>query len=141
MSPGVVTGRADICQDCPAPCALQRDRAAHADPCAACPLPTPRWSAWDCGSAPAPAASAPPAPAAPTFARRVRGLRAAGMLVAPALRHARRAACEACPYSLRTKHEGLYRCTDARSRCGCVGGDELRLALARSTCPRWPDVL
>ena len=77
MSPGVVQVRADICGDCPTPCALQRDPAAHADPCASCPLSPPRWGPWDCSpSAPPPSLPAPGGDTAPA------GMRGLGDLVA-----------------------------------------------------------
>lgn len=51
MSPGVIQVRADICSDCPTPCAWQRDARAHAEPCAACPIG--RWGEWgDCSQLP-----------------------------------------------------------------------------------------
>lgn len=53
MSPGVAIVRADICRDCPTPCARRLDTEAHRDPCAACGIG--RWGKHDCGSmAPAP---------------------------------------------------------------------------------------
>lgn len=45
--PGVAQVRADLCHDCPAPCAWQRAADHHADLCAACP--SGRWPAdGDC---------------------------------------------------------------------------------------------
>lgn len=44
----VVQNRRDACVLCKTPCGLQRDQAAHADPCAACPLARSRWGQWDC---------------------------------------------------------------------------------------------
>lgn len=39
-----VAYRADMCRQCPAPCAWQHCAAAHADPCAACHLD--RWASF-----------------------------------------------------------------------------------------------
>lgn len=73
MSPGVITIRVDICHDCPAPCAWQRDATAHANPCAACP--SHRWGQWDCASATTSAAQPSlPAPAGVTSPAGLRGL-------------------------------------------------------------------
>lgn len=46
---GVAQVVADICRDCPTPCAWQRDPGVHADACRACPLR--RWGQW--GACPA----------------------------------------------------------------------------------------
>ena len=69
----------------------------------------------------------------PTFARRVRVYKAAGLLVATAERHARRDACAGCEFAQATGHRGLWRCT--HRSCGCGGGDELRMAMPATRCP------
>jgi hypothetical protein len=135
VSPDVIQVRADICRDCPTPCERQHDAAHHGDPCAACPLPRPRWGEWDCGTAQPTRA---PAPGDSPWRRRLRGLVAAGMLVPAATRHARRDTCAACPHRVETGRRGLYGCSAPGARCGCVGGDEVRLALAATRCERWP---
>lgn len=70
MTPaGVIQVRADICHDCPAPCAWQHDAAAHSTTCAACPIR--KWGQWgNCASTPA----IPPPPPS--------GMRGLGDLVA-----------------------------------------------------------
>jgi hypothetical protein len=41
---------------CKNPCSLQNDKLAHANACASCPLPVPRWGAFgDCQDEPTPA--------------------------------------------------------------------------------------
>lgn len=51
--PHVAQVIADICADCPEPCAWQRDPVAHADACRACPIR--RWSQWGaCPESPEP---------------------------------------------------------------------------------------
>lgn len=73
MNPGVIQVRADICHDCPSPCAWQRDATAHSNPCASCRLG--RWGNWECAS-PTTSASPPslPAPAGVTSPTGMRGL-------------------------------------------------------------------
>lgn len=84
MSPGVVSIRADICADCPTPCAWQRDPAALSDPCAACPAG--RWHTWDCSSSASPPTL--PAPAGDTSPTGMRGLGDVVAVVAGPVGHA-----------------------------------------------------
>lgn len=59
MSPGVVQVRADICHDCPTPCAWRDCAEAHATACLACPVG--RWGTWGAcaDGAPAPVQTGP----------------------------------------------------------------------------------
>lgn len=75
----------------------------------------------------------------PVLARRVRAYRALGMLVDTTTRHARREVCAACPHHIATEHRGLWRCAAPAQGCGCIGGDEIRLALRKTHCERWDD--
>lgn len=52
ISPVAIAFRQSACAGCATPCALRDDVAAHADPCAACPLQPPAWGPWDCRSEP-----------------------------------------------------------------------------------------
>ena len=43
---GVRYGREVTCIKCSTPCVYQKDLNYHANACASCPLPTPRWGAF-----------------------------------------------------------------------------------------------
>lgn len=141
---GVIQVRSDICADCKTPCSPRPDPAL---PCSRCHIN--HWGAWsNCYPVIDVAAFEPVSvtTAAPTrgqisyrpsdgFVRRVRGYAAAGMLAPTPERHARRDACAACEFRADTPRRGLFRCSSPSARCGCVGGDELRLALNKTKCP------
>jgi len=148
MRPGVIHVRADICADCPTPCAWQHATAHHADPCAACPLPASRWGTWDCGASVSPKpeseaqaalrlTSETQAPGVSPLLRRPRSYRRTGYLVGLLEFFRRRTACAKCDRrrTLPT-HPGLYGCGSCSS---CTGGPE-RMVQTTSTCPKklWP---
>jgi hypothetical protein len=85
MNKRIIVSRGLICGGCKTPCEIQRDAAAHADPCRACHLG--KWGRWECppgATADTPARGGDTAPAvAPTG-----GLGDAVAMVAAPIGHA-----------------------------------------------------
>lgn len=138
--------RFDICRDCKRACEV-RATINHADPCTACPLRVwHRHSACDQIDTPPehPTSTSSPSKVVAhrkscSLLRRFRAyLRSGFPLVDAKTRRLRRDACSTCELRKESSHNGLYGC--ASRSCGCIGGDELRMAYPNAKCAllKWP---